>query len=216
MKNIIQKISVLIVDDHPSIREGLRAMIERTADIYLVGAAQDGEEARQLLEKLHPKILLLDLVMPGFSPSVFEKWVRENYPDTITLVLTSHDRDAYLAHMLEAGVAGYLNKNIQSEDLMNAIRRAARGENLIDEDQKIRARYWLEGVEQKWNSLSEREQEILRLLALGATNKFISRDLQISFKTVDKHVENIYKKLGVASRTEAALWGQEHGRDFPY
>jgi len=191
-------------------------MIARTSDIHLVGAAQNGEEARQLLEKLHPQILLLDLVMPGFSPSAFERWVRENYPGTITLVLTSHDRDAYLAHMLEAGVTGYLNKDIESKTLMNAIRRAARGENLIDEEQRARAQHWQEAVEQKWNSLSDREKEILLLLAMGATNKFISRDLKISFKTVDKHIENLYKKLGVTSRTEAALWGQEHGRDFPY
>ena len=210
------KISVLIVDDHPTIRAGLRAMIEKTDDIHLAGEAKNGDEARRLLDELRPKIILLDLVMPGFSPFAFEKWARENYPDTVTLVLTSHDRDAYLANMLDLGVAGYLNKDISSDGLMNAIRRAAYGENLIDEVQQVRAQNWREEIERKWSSLSDREKEILRLVAIGATNKFISRELMICSKTVDKHVEKINKKLGTTSRIEAALWGQEHGRDFPY
>jgi len=210
------KISILIIDDHPSLREGLRAMIEKTDDIYLVAETQNGDEARQLLSALHPQVVLLDLVMPGFSPFAFEKWVRENYPDTVTLVLTSHDRDAYLANMLDLGVAGYLNKGISSDRLMNAIRRAAYGENLINEAQKRRAQYWRKSIEKKWKALSNREREILRLLSIGATNKFISRDLQISSKTVDNHLAQFYKKLEVTSRTEAALWGLEHGRDFPH
>lgn len=216
MSDTRQKISVLIVDDHPSVREGLRAMIEKTDDIYLAGEAQDANEAHRLLEELHPQIVLLDLVMPGFSPSAFERWSRENYPGTITLVLTSHDRDAYLASMMDAGVAGYLSKSISADGLMNAIRRATLGENLFDESQKMRAQRWHEDIEKKWSSLSEREKEILRLLSIGATNKFISKDLRISSKTVDKHVENIFKKLGVTSRIEVALWGQEYSRDFPY
>lgn len=151
-----------------------------------------------------------------FSPFAFERWARNNYPKTITLVLTSHDRDAYLANMLDLGVAGYLNKDISGDDLMNAIRRAAYGENLVDESQQVRAHRWREEIERKWSSLSDREKEILRLVAIGATNKFISRELMICSKIVDKHVEKINKKLGTTSRIEAALWGQEHGRDFPY
>jgi len=211
-----QNISVLLVDDHPPIRAGIRAMIEKTSDMCVVGEAENGDEARRLLVELRPKIILLDLVMPGFSPSAFEKWARENYPETITLVLTSHDRDAYLAGMMEAGAAGYLDKSIREEGLMDAIRRAAYGENLFDEGQKLRAQRWRGDIEKKWNSLSKREREILRLLAMSATNKFISRDLQISSKTVDKHLARIYKKLAVSSRAEAALWGSEHGRDFEY
>jgi DNA-binding NarL/FixJ family response regulator len=211
-----RNISVLLVDDHPPIRAGLRAMIEKTNDICVVGEAENGEEARRLLAELQPKIILLDLVMPGFSPSTFEKWARENYPETITLVLTSHDRDAYLAGMMEAGAAGYLDKSIREEALMDAIRRAAYGENLFDKGQKLRAQRWRADIEQKWNSLSEREKEILRLLALGASNKFISKDLNVTPKTVEKHLERIYQKLGVTSRAETVLWGNEHRRDFPY
>jgi DNA-binding NarL/FixJ family response regulator len=211
-----KSISVLIVDDHPATRAGIRAMIEKTSDMYVTGEAQDGDEARRLLAELRPKIILLDLVMPGFSPSAFEKWARENFPETITLVLTSHDRDAYLASMMEAGAAGYLDKSIREEGLVDAIRRAVSGQILFDDRQKLRVRRWHRDIEKKWNSLSKREKEILRLLAMSATNKFISRELQIAPKTVEKHLERIYQKLGVTSRSEAALWGHEHVRDFPY
>lgn len=211
-----KNISVLLVDDHPPIRAGIRAMLQKTSDICVVGEAENGDEARRLLDELRPNIILLDLVMPGFSPSEFEKWARENYPETTTLVLTSHDRDHLLARMMEAGVAGYLDKDIREEGLIDAIRRAARGERLFSEGQRLRAQRWRKEVEEKWNSLSEREKKILRLLAIGATQKFIATDLHIDPKTVEKHLERIYRKLDATSRTEAALWGREHAGDFPY
>ena len=211
-----KKISVLLVDDHPPIRAGLRAMIEKTPDMRVAGEADNGDEARRLLDELRPNIVLLDLVMPGFSPAAFEKWARKNYPETITLVLTSHHRAAYLAGMMEAGAAGYLYKNIPEEALIQAIRLAARGGTLFSEEQKSIAQGWRAEIETKWNSLSKREKEIVRLLAIGATNKFISKDLHISPKTVEKHLARIYEKLAVTSRAEAALWGSEHGRDFEY
>lgn len=213
---IPRKISVLLVDDHPSLRAGVRAMLERTSDIYVVGEAGDGSEAEKMLDALRPNIILLDLKIPGFSPSVFEKWARENYPETLTLVLTAHDRDAYLASMMDAGAVGFLDKETKAEQLINAIRRVASGENLYDEWQKNRARQWHEEVEKKWNSLSQRERQVLRLLADGLSNKDVSSKLSITVKTLDKHLEKIYQKLGVASRTEAVLWGKENMGDFPY
>lgn len=117
---------------------------------------------------------------------------------------------------MQAGVAGYLDKEISEEQLVEAIRRAARGERLFSQGQKLRVERWRREREDKWNSLSEREREILRLLVLGATNRFISAELRIAPKTVEKHLERIYQKIDVSSRTKAALWGLEHGRDFPY
>ena len=181
-----------------------------------VGEAGNGQEAVKLLGKLRPNIILLDLKMPDFSPSSFEKWARENYPETVTLVLTAHDRDAYLANMIDAGAVGYLDKEMRAEQLINVIRRAASGENLYNEQQKKRAHQWHEEVEKKWKSLSERERQVLRLLAQGMSNKDISSKLQVSSKTVDKHLERIYQKLEVTSRAEAVLWGNEHMGDFPY
>lgn len=209
-------ISVLLVDDHPPMRVGLRAMIEKTNDMFVAGEAENDDEARRLLAELRPKVILLDLIMPGFSPFAFEKWARDNFPEAVTLVLTSHDRDVYLAKMMEAGAAGYLDKSIREEGLINAIRRAASGESLFNEIQRLRAQNWRADIEKKWNSLSDREKAILRLLAMGASNKFISKDLGVTSKTIEKHLERIYQKLGVTSRAEAALWGNEHRRDFPY
>jgi RNA polymerase sigma factor (sigma-70 family) len=212
----VKKISVLIVDDHPPLRAGIRAMLEKTSDIYVVGEAENGDEARRLLDEMRPNIILLDLKMPNFSPSVFERWVRENYPEIITLVLTAHDRDAYLANMIDAGAVGYLDKDARAEQLIDAIRRAASGESLFDEEQKRRAYKWHEEVEKKWNSLSERERQILRLMADGVSNKEISSKLSVSESTVEKHLEKVYQKLEVSSRAKAVLWGIENNKDFPY
>lgn len=211
-----KKISVLIVDDHPPLRAGVRAMLERTNDIYVVGEAGNGDDAKKLLDEQRPNIILLDLKMPNFSPSAFEKWARENYPETITLVLTAHDRDAYLANMMDAGAVGYVDKDARVEQLIEAIRRAASGETLFDEQQKRRAQKWHEGVEKKWNSLSERERQILWFMMDGASNKEIALKLSISNSTVEKHLERIYQKLEATSRIEAVLWGKENMGDFPY
>jgi DNA-binding NarL/FixJ family response regulator len=104
-------ITVLVADDHPLAREGVRSILDQAPDIKVVGEVQDGKDIKLLVAKLRPNILLLDMKMPNPSPVELEKWVRENYPETITLVLTSHDRDSYLAGMMDAGVAGYLDKN---------------------------------------------------------------------------------------------------------
>jgi len=154
--------------------------------------------------------------MPNFSPFEFEKWARENYPETVTLVLTAHDRDAYLAHMMNAGAVGYLDKDIQADQLINAIRRAALGESLYDENQKRRVHKWEEDIEKKWNSLSKREQDVLCLLTDGMSNKEMSSKLGISVKTLDKHLEKIYEKLAINSRIQAVIWKVKQMGDFPY
>ncbi len=152
--------------------------------------------------------------MPHLSPAELEKWVRENYPDTVTLILTAHDRDAYLSSMMDAGAAGYLDKKLRAGQLISAIRRAARGEILFDKEQIERAQQWRESVKMKWESLSKREREVLQMLTEGVDNNAIAESLSITINTVEKHLKNIYNKLGVASRTEAAIWWLEKGTDF--
>ena len=152
--------------------------------------------------------------MPNLSPVELEKWVREHYPETITLVLTAHDRDSYLAGMMDAGAAGYLDKKLKGNDLIAAIRRAARGEFIFDKGQIERARRWREEVTAKWESLSDREREVLHLLTEGQDNHAIADTLGISINTVEKHLKNLYEKLGVTSRTEAIHWWVEKGTDF--
>src|SRR6266496_1414938 len=121
-------ITVLIADDHEITRTGIRNLLEQVPDFRVLGEAEDGNEIKGLVAKHHPQILLLDLIMPNLSPAEMEKWVRTNYPETITLVLTAHDRDSYLSNMMDAGAAGYLDKKLRAGQLVSAIRRAARGE----------------------------------------------------------------------------------------
>jgi len=207
-------ITILIADDHPLARQGVRAILDKASDIQIVGEAGDGDEIRRLVAILRPDILLLDLKMPNLSPAELEKWVRENYPNTITLVLTSHDRDAYLSNMMEAGVAGYLDKKLKAGQLVSAIRRAAQGEILFDKEQIERAYRWMDDVRKKWDSLSKREREVLQKLTEGEDNHAIAASLEITINTVEKHLKNIYRKLEISSRSEAILWWLEKGTDF--
>ena len=209
MSSLQKSITVLIADDHEMTRKGILEFLEQAPDIQIVGEAQDGDEIKRFVADLRPQILLLDLIMPNLIPAELERWVRTNYPETITLVLTAHDRDAYLSNMMEAGVAGYLDKKLRAGQLIAAIRRAARGEFIFDRRQLERARRWREEISEKWESLSRREREVLQILTEGADNKVIAMSLGIKVNTVEKHLQNIYEKLGVTSRTEAIHWWVE-------
>ena len=199
-------ITILIADDHPIIRAGIRALIEHDPDMKVVGEAQDGDDTRRQVAQLHPQVLLLDLRMPGMSAAELEKWVRTHYPSTITLVLTAHDRDAYLASMMDAGVAGFLEKNVPDSQLIHAIRRAVRGDILFSNEQFNRVRKWREQEGAQWKSLTRREREVLSLLAQGLDNVKISDALHISIKTTAYHITHILQKLQVSSRQEAIVW----------
>jgi two-component system response regulator DegU len=204
MSTVEEKITVLLADAHPVTREGIRKILEQTADICVVGEAKDWIEAEKLVSELRPKVLILDLIMPGPRPSEIEKWVRENYPETITLILTAHDRDAYLAQMMDAGAAGYLSKNESGERLVSAIWRVVKGANIFDEQQLARARRWKNEIEIRLKSLTQREREILGLVAEGRENKEIALTFRVTPRTIEKHLANIYEKLAVKSKTKAA------------
>lgn len=206
-------ITLLLADDHPVTRAGIRTILSQAADIQVVGEAQDGIEAMNLVAQLRPQILLLDLIMPGPRPAELEKWVRANYPETITLILTAHGRDAYLAKMMEAGVAGYITKDKSSERLIDAIRRAARGEIVFTEEQNRRMLGWHENAGNKWDSLTAREREVLPLLLQGLDNAGIAEALGIQPKTVAQHMTKILKKIGVNSRQEAIVWAHTYLSD---
>jgi DNA-binding NarL/FixJ family response regulator len=199
-------ITILITDDHPLARAGIRTILETAPDLQVIGEAEDGDAAQAMVAELHPQVLLLDLKMPGLSSAKLEKWVRTNYPDIVTLVLTAHDRDAYLSQMFEAGVSAYLDKNSRGEQLIAAIRRAVNGENLFSREQIKRARIWRQKAGSQWQSLTPREREILRCLANGFDNAQISIKLDISQKTVAFHVSNVLEKIHVTSRQQASSW----------
>lgn len=205
-----EPIRVLIADDHAPTREGIYNLVQAAPDIDVVGEARDGTEAQQMTADLRPDILLLDLVMPDTKPADVEHWVRERYPETTVLILTGHDRDHFLAQAIEEGVAGYLTKDVGQTDLVAAIRRAAQGELLITGEQFARARRWSREVGARWACLTEREREVLGILARGKSNAEIAEVLSIAVRTVETHVGRILAKLDVASAREAIAWVWEH------
>ncbi len=203
-------ITLILADDHPVAREGVRSILVNAPDIQIVGEAENGDGIKDLIPKLRPHILLLDLKMPGTSPFEIEKWVRENYPETITLVLTAHDRDIYLAGMMDTGIAGYLSKTERGENLIAAIRRAASGESLFTHEQFTRVKKWRHEAQEKWEKLTEREREVLLLMEQGLSNKAIAKQLDITSKTVAYHISAIFGRLDVESRHEAVVWHQKY------
>ncbi len=216
MNKTNKTIRVLIVDDHPVTRKGIRTILEETLDMEVVGEAKDGIEAQQMATELCPDILLLDLVMPGLRPFEVEKCVRANYPETITLVLTDHDRDCYLAKAVEAGVVGYLLKDTTSCRLRQAIRCATRGQVLLTQKQLARAILWRDKVGERWESLTRREREVLQFLVQCLDNASIAKALGVTRKTIEYHVTRILSKLGVSSRWEAVSWVHTHLPDGFY
>jgi len=203
-------ITVLLADDHPVAREGVRGILVKAPDIQIVGEAENGDGIKDLIPKLRPHILLLDLKMPGTLPFEIEKWVRENYPETLTLVLTAHDRDFYLAGMMDAGIAGYLSKTERAENLIAAIRRAASGESLFTNEQIARVRKWKNESGGMREKLTGREREVLLLVEQGLSNKAIAEQLGVTPKTIAYHVSSILGKLNVESRHEAIAWYQRY------
>lgn len=204
-------IRVLIVDDYPVTRQGVRTILEQAPDIAVIGEAADGTEAMVLVEQLRPNVVLLDVEMPGPRACEVEAWIRAHYPRTIGLVLSAHDRDAYLAEMMEAGAAGYLDKQIPAPQLVQAIQRAAQGECLFEIEQFRRAQCWRTEVQARWARLSPREKEVLTALAQEASTREIAQQLRISPQTVDTHICHLVRKLEVKNRAEAIAWAWNHG-----
>lgn len=203
-------ITVLLADDHLLARQGIRSLLAKAGDLQIIGEAEDGFQVKELVAKLQPDVLLMDLKMQGPRPAELEKWVRENHPETVTLVLTAHDRDHYLASMLDAGASGYMDKNITAERLINAIRRAVNGDLLFDQSQLQRVLDWKENIDAKVKELTEQEKNILILLCKGLDNNKIASARNVTEKTVSYHLTNIFIKIGVKSRLEAALWAKNN------
>ena len=204
-------IRVVIADDHPATREGIRTILSAAPDVEVVGEAKDGREAQEKVAALQPDILLLDLVMPEARPAEIQAWGRAHHPATTTLVLTVHDRDIYLAEAVKAGAAGFLTKKEAPQQLIAAIRCAARGEVLLTLAQWARIRAWEEDVDARWQRLSARERDVLVLLAQGKTTAEIAAALLITENTVRTHVGNLLGKLEVDCREAAIAWAWKHG-----
>ena len=203
-----EPIGVLIVDDHAVVREGLRSFLELQEGIAVVGEAGDGEEAVALAEQLRPDVVLMDLVMPKVDGVEAMRQLRERVPAARVIVLTSFLDDDRLLPAIRAGAAGYLLKNAQPQELARAIRTANDGEALIDPAVAARLVEALASGEQddRYDELTPREREVLELIGRGFSNKRIAQELGAAEKTVKNHVSHVLAKLGVADRTQAALY----------
>lgn len=206
-------VRVLIVDDHAVVREGLRNFLGMLPGIVLAGEAAGGEEALAAARKSRPHVVLMDLVMPGMDGIEATRRFRGEFPDVKVIVLTSFSDDAKVFSALRAGAAAYLLKDVGPRELADTVRAAARGEVRLAPEVARRLVDGLAGssVRQPEQDLTDRELEVLRCLARGRSNKEIGADLFISEKTVKSHVGNILSKLGLADRTQAALYAVKRG-----
>lgn len=210
-----EKITVLLVDDHKVVRQGVRAFLQAQADIEVVGEADSGETAVTLAAKHAPDVVLMDLVMPGMDGVAATRQVKAQSPRTQIIMLTSYHEDEHIFPAIRAGALSYLLKDIDPTALADAVRQAAQGEAVLHPRVASRVVQELHGSRQEsvnvFTELSDRELEVLRLIADGANNSSIAEQLVISEKTVKSHVSNILSKLHLADRTQAAVLAWREG-----
>lgn len=212
-------IRIVVVDDHTLFRRGLTALLARDAQFEVVGDAADAGEALRRVTELRPDLVLLDNHLPGVNGVDVLPALREAAPEVRVLMLTVSEDGQDLAAALRGGACGYLLKTIEGDALAAAIRRAMRGENVIADEMtgKLVAAFQAAGTPsaapaaRPESLLSPRELEILRLIAQGASNKEIGRELGIAETTVKIHVQHLLRKLGLSSRVQAAVYASEHG-----
>jgi len=203
-------IRILLVDDHAVVRKGLRAFLAYDAELDVVGEAADGAEALRLARELRPDVVLMDLLMPGMDGMSATAAIRRELPETEVLALTSVLEDASVVGVVRAGAIGYLLKDTQAEALCQAIKAAAAGQVQLTPKAAARLMQALSTPEIP-EALTERETEVLRLLAQGYSNKQIAHSLHNTEKTIKTHVSRILTKLGVHSRTQATLYAIRTG-----
>jgi NarL family two-component system response regulator LiaR len=203
-------IRVLIADDHSVVREGLRMFLGRDPELAVIGEAADGEEAVHLARQLRPDVVLMDLLMPVMDGIAATSAIRSELPETEVIALTSVLESAAVVGAVKAGAIGYLLKDTQAHELRRAIKAAAAGQVQLSPQASA---YLVREVRapETTGALTERESEVLRLLAQGQSNKEIAQTLQIVEDTVKTHVKHILSKLGVQSRTQAALCAMRLG-----
>lgn len=207
--------TVLIIDDHPLFRQGIAQLIDMEDGFKRVGEAPSGKEGLALVESLRPDIVLLDLNMKDKNGLEVLKEIKAHDPDTLVVIITVSDAEEDLIAALRTGADGYLLKDMEPEDLLAKLKRTAKGRVVVDEGLTLLLARALRADEAPPPAgdvaLTEREREILALIADGMSNKVIARELEISDGTVKVHVKNLLRKLNLSSRLQAAAWAHEHG-----
>jgi len=200
------KISVLLVDDHSLVRRGFRRILEDEPDINVVGEASDGEDAVRLTEDLHPQVVVMDCALPTMNGLDATRAILKTCPETLVLMLSMHPEGTWVRQSLEAGARGYILKNAVDVELGNAIRKVVAGEVVLDPQVENPTR--LKGER---NTLTQREMEVLRMIAQGKSNKEIAVELQLSANTVAVHRANIMDALGIHKTAELVVYAIRNG-----
>jgi len=203
-------IRVLIADDHAVVRHGLKELLSTFVDVELVGEAANGEEAASLCIEREPDVVLMDLEMPVVDGIEATRRIRAQDSDVAIVVLTSFSDRTKILQALDAGAVGYLLKDVEPDDLEKAIAAAARGESPLD-PRAGRALVSARRATAPAEGLSDREREVLLMVADGLANKQIAQRLSISEKTVKAHLTSVFRQIGVTDRTQAALWAERSG-----
>ena len=203
-------IRVLLVDDHTVVRRGLRLAFGLEGDFEIVGEAENGRQAIEAVAALMPDVVVMDLLMPVMNGVDATRAIRRDHPEVEVVALTSVLEDRLVIDVVEAGASGYLLKETRPDELFEAVRAAARGEVRLDPRAQQRLVREVRAPEVR-EALTERELEVLKLIAAGASNKAIAQQLGISEATVKSHVSNLLSKLGLKSRTQAALHAIREG-----
>lgn len=208
-------ITILIADDHPTYREGLRQLLSAETDFECIGVACDGAEAIEMAKQFQPDVALIDIIMPELNGIKATAHIKASCPNTAVLVLSAFDQTAYILPVVQAGASGYLLKNSSLDDIANAIRLVHSGDTVLDSAAvdvvmaNIRTGSTSKG--NRSDDLGSREMEVLTLTAKGMSNKDIAEQLALSERTVQTHLVSIFKKLSVSSRTQAVLYALRKG-----
>ena len=207
--------TILLVDDHEVVRQGVRAFFEAHAEFDVVGEAKNGAEAVKMAEEHIPNVVLMDLIMPGMDGVEATRLIKNISPRTQIVVLTSYHEDEHIFPALQAGALSYILKDVKMDELAEAVKKAALGEAVLHPHVDARVIQEIQGnKEAEFNPLSDltnREMEILKLIADGLSNSEIAKQLVISMHTVKGHVSNILSKLHLADRTQAAVYAWQKG-----
>lgn len=198
-------IRIVVVDDHALHRDGTRQILEAHPDLQVVGDAASGEVALALVNQLQPRVVLMDVRLPGMNGIEVTRRLTRDHPHVRVLMVSAYDEDEYVRGALEAGAAGYLRKTAPGRELVEAVRAVASGATVLQSDLPARLLAWSHRTDGGPVGLTDRELSVLRLLGAGLHNNEVGARLGISPRTVERHCENIYAKLGVSSRTEAVV-----------
>lgn len=210
----MKKIRVLLADDHETVRQGLKLLIDRQPDMEVIGEAGDGHAAIERARELRPNVVVVDVSMPSMNGLAATRGIREVTPSTAVVALTRYADDAYVQELFHAGALGYVLKQSPSNELVDAVRAAASGRPYLDGSLAARAAAMMmtaRGRRAAPAPISERETEVLRLMALGHSNKDIAGLLDLSVKTIEVHKANAMRKLGLAGRTDVVRYALLQG-----